>query len=119
MKMKKISIAISISIFGFLAGNSLVLVSAEGTQSGAKLFDDHGCINCHGTDAKNPVSKIVPSLAGKPYDELYTNAKKILTGEGGSEESRLMHAALYSSANCDFPPTDEELRNISIWISQR
>ena len=88
-------------------------------KSGAELFDYHGCINCHGADAKNPVSKVVPSLAGKPSDELYTKAKKILSGEGGTKESEIMHAAFYSPTQCDNPPTDKELKSITMWISQR
>lgn len=87
------------------------------SSSGADLYKFHGCINCHGAEGKNPVSKLVPVLAGKPADELYTNAKQILSGKGGSEESKLMHAAFYSAANCDAPPTDEQLEIITAWLA--
>jgi cytochrome c len=113
--MKKTNIAFSMVLFSFLSGPVL----AEGAKSGAELFKFHGCINCHGADAKTPVSKVVPTLAGKPADELYTNAKKILSGEGETEASKLMHAALYSPSQCDSPPTDEELQAITAWISKQ
>ena len=113
--MKKTCIACPLIMFGFLSAPAL----AEDKEQGAKLFDHHGCINCHGADAKNPVSKVVPNLAGEPADELYTKAKKILSGEGASKESQMMHAAFYSPSQCDHPPTDEELRAITTWISER
>lgn len=100
-------------------GLALNTTSAEPAPdaSGEELFKFHGCINCHGAEGKNPVSKLVPVIAGKPADELYTNAKKILSGEGGSEESKLMHAAFYSAANCDAPPTDQQVKVITTWLS--
>ena len=99
-----------------LAVNSAVAEDALGA-SGAELFSFHGCVNCHGADGNNPVSKLVPVLAGKPADELYTNALKILSGKGGTEESKLMHAAFYSPSNCDAPPTDEQVKAITAWLA--
>lgn len=111
--MKNKCIAFSM-LFSVLAGPAL----AEDVLTGAKLFDYHGCINCHGADAKNPVSKVVPVLAGKPADELFDKAKKILSGEGGSDESKIMHAAFFSPSQCSHPPADDELRRITTWISK-
>jgi cytochrome c553 len=89
----------------------------SGDMSGPDLFKFHGCVNCHGADGKSPVSKLVPELAGKPADELYDKATKILSGEGGTEESKLMHAAFYSPSNCDSPPTDEQVKAITAWLA--
>lgn len=86
-------------------------------EDGKELFEYHGCINCHGADAKAPISKMIPKLAGKPQDELYEKAKKILSGEGTSEESKIMHAAFYSPAQCDAPPDDNELKAITAYIA--
>lgn len=91
---------------------------AESGKSGEELFKYHGCVNCHGDNAMNPVSKVVPKLAGKPADELLSKAQKILSGEGGSKESEIMHAAFYSPSQCDSPPTGAELQAITTWISQ-
>ncbi|MGD1984209.1 MAG: c-type cytochrome [Chromatiaceae bacterium] len=84
---------------------------------GKELFEYHGCINCHGAGAKEPISKMVPKLAGKPQEELFKKAKKILSGEGETEESKVMHAAFYSPAQCDVPPDDAELEAITTYIS--
>jgi cytochrome c553 len=88
-----------------------------GAMSGEELFKFHGCVNCHGADGKTTVSKLVPELAGKPADELYEKATKILAGEGTSEEAKLMHAAFYSPSNCDSPPTDDQVKNITAWLA--
>ena len=112
--MKKTYIAFSMMMCGFMT----VPVLAD-SKSGADLFKYHGCINCHGAEAKNPVSKVVPKLAGKPADELLDNAKKILSGESTKKNSEVMHAAFYSPSSCDMPPTDAELEIITVWISEQ
>ena len=93
--------------------------AAGGALSGSKLFEYHGCNNCHGDNGSSPVSHVVPSLAGKPADTLYAKGKRILSGKGETQESGLMHAALYSPSQCDSPPTDVELRQITIWLSDQ
>jgi len=112
MTMKRMQITLSSAIALLLAGP----VVAGG--SGSELFENLGCINCHGADGRNPISKVVPELAGKPKNELFEKATKILAGEGGTKESKLMHAAFYSPSQCDNPPTDEEVRAITGWLSQ-
>jgi cytochrome c553 len=88
-------------------------------RKGEVLFSYHGCVNCHGAEGKKPVSDVVPSIAGKPADRLFGKAKVILTGEGATQESQLMHAAFYSPAQCDAPPSDDDPRVITEWISIR
>ena len=112
--MKKAYFIISMILCSLMTGP----VMAEMKKNGSELFDYHGCVNCHGAEAKNPVSKVVPKLAGEPADELYVKAKKILSSEGASEEAKIMHAAFYSPAQCDAPPTDEELHAITQWVSK-
>ena len=90
---------------------------AIASSGGEELFRYHGCINCHGAGAKAPISKVIPKLAGEPQDELFEKAKKILSGEGATEESEIMHAAFYSPAQCDMPPTDAELTAITMYIA--
>lgn len=113
--MNKSIIACHAVVIGMLAGTAF----AGDMKSGGELFNYHGCVNCHGPDAKNPVSKVVPKLAGKPSDELYEKAKKILSGQGETKESEIMHAAFYSPSACDSPPTDAEIKSITMWISKR
>lgn len=110
---------------GSIVGVALATASAIGfaeeasEPSGAELFKFHGCVNCHGADGKSPVSKLVPELAGKPARDLYQKATKILSGEGGTEESKLMHAAFYSPSNCDSPPTDAQVKEITLWLAEQ
>ena len=95
----------------------LVAGTVHAEKDGKELFEYHGCINCHGAEAKAPISKVIPKLAGKPQDELFQKAKKILSGEGSSKESEIMHAAFYSPAQCDVPPDDAELTAITTYIA--
>jgi cytochrome c553 len=97
--------------------SALLTAPAFADADGKQLFEYHGCINCHGAEAKAPISKMIPKLAGKPQQELFDKAKKILSGEGSTEESKIMHAAFYSPAQCDAPPTDTELTAITTYIS--
>ena len=105
------------SIFSITCVACLASGAVCSAQGGQELFEYHGCINCHGAEAKAPVSEIVPKLAGKPQDQLFKKAQKILSGEGGTEESEIMHAAFYSPAQCDMPPTDAELTLITTYIA--
>lgn len=108
MKMKSTMILITTMAIAGLA---------HAGKDGKELFEYHGCINCHGAEAKAPISKVIPKLAGKPQDELFEKAKKILAGEGDTKESEIMHAAFYSPAQCDVPPDDAELAAITTYIA--
>jgi len=94
-------------------------LGVAGEMPGSELFEHHGCSNCHGVDGNDPVSQVVPRLAGKPAEKLFNKAKVILSGEGASKESEIMHAAFYSPSQCDHPPTDAELKRIVTWLSMR
>jgi mono/diheme cytochrome c family protein len=115
--MRKVTI--SAGLLCLIPGMMVGLANADepAGQSPEQLFEFHGCVNCHGANGKEPVSKLVPELAGKPSDELYDKATKILSGEGGTEEAKLMHAAVYSPASCNAPPTDAEVKTITSWLS--
>jgi mono/diheme cytochrome c family protein len=93
------------------------LAASAEEPSGQELFQFHGCVNCHGADGKTPVSKLVPELAGKPADQLYDHATRILSGEGASDEAKLMHAAIHSPANCNAPPSQSEIKTITSWLA--
>ncbi len=111
--MKTINYVLVVPLLGIVLANPIL----AGEKTGPNLFRFHGCINCHGAEGKRPVSKVIPELAGKPADELYNKAKIILSGEASTKESHIMHAAFYSPQQCDHPPTNEELRAITKWLS--
>jgi cytochrome c553 len=85
--------------------------------SGDKLFEFHGCVNCHGAKGRNPVTKKVPQIGGKDSSFIYQEATAILAGKRDSEDAKLMHSALSYHQSCDSPPTDAELRSIASWLS--
>jgi cytochrome c553 len=103
------------------ASTALVLFLGSGpvaaAPDGETLFRYHGCVTCHGAEAKDPASDIIPVLAGESQDELFKRAKKILSGKGGTKEARIMHAAFFSPQQCDHPPTDAELTAITNYIA--
>ena len=105
-------------VFGaMLVHAPLHISAADAPQGGEELFTYHGCVNCHGASGKNPVSKVVPKIGGKSEDYIVENAKKILSGEGPTDKSKVMHAAFYSPGQCDAPPTDAEVRVIAQWLA--
>lgn len=105
----------------FLLSATPIPAAEQGTDpatgQGQQLFQFHGCVNCHGDRGKQPVSKIVPKIGGMPDEEIFTQAKKILNNQGPSDNSKIMHAAFYSPAQCDAPPSNEELQAIASWLS--
>jgi cytochrome c len=116
--MRRSTIALVLLAASWTAFSTAANAEQPATR-GADLFTAHNCVTCHGAEGKAPISKLVPELAGKPADELYDNALKILSGSGASEESKLMHAAIYSASNCSAPPTDEEVKTITDWLATR
>jgi cytochrome c553 len=111
--MKRQVIAASATALAMFLSASPTMAETDGKT----LFEYHGCITCHGAEAKDPASKIIPVLAGEPQDELFKKAKTILTGQGATKESQIMHAAFHSPEQCDHPPTDAELTAITTYIA--
>ena len=114
------------TLLGFAA--ALLITSAAQAQNiqttgnrhqlaGDKLFEFHGCVNCHGAKGRNPVTKKVPQIGGKDSSYIYQEATAILAGRRDSEDAKLMHSALSYHQSCDAPPTDAELRSIASWLS--
>lgn len=99
---------------------SLVLVSGSGMaaqEEGETLFRQYGCITCHGEQAKDPASEIIPVLAGRSEQYVFSKARKILAGEGETRGAKIMHEHFYSSAQCDAAPNDAVLSSIAAYIA--
>jgi cytochrome c553 len=87
--------------------------------TGDKLFEFHGCVNCHGAKGRNPITKKVPAIGGKDSAYIYKEATDILAGRRDSEDAKLMHSALSSHASCDpRPPTLRSDRSPPGWRSR-
>ena len=111
MTMRKIFIAFA-AVLVWCSTSSVLAIDSD--KEGARLFIYYGCIGCHGAGGKSPVRKNIPGLAGKPANKLFDKAWAILNGERTSKESQTMEAAF---SDCDVPPTREELRQITGWLS--
>jgi len=112
------STALALALGVALMGATTFSVAADRAQmDGEKLFAFHACSNCHGAQGNEPVSRLVPKLAGKNADELLTNAMKILRGETDSEEAKLMKSAVAYSQACDAPPSEAEIKKITDWLA--
>lgn len=61
---------------------------------GQRLFQEHGCTNCHGADGVHPEARYVPVLRGKPAADLYTHAKEIFSGQSESDKTVFMAASV-------------------------
>jgi cytochrome c553 len=101
----------------FMAASSATLAVDRAAMGGEQLFTFHACVNCHGAGGNDPVSRLVPKLAGKNSDELLTSAMKILRGETDSEEAKLMKSAVAYSQACDAPPSEAEIQKIVEWLA--
>jgi len=112
------STALALALGVALMGASTFAVAVDRAQmDGEQLFGFHACANCHGALGNDPVSRLVPKLAGKNGDELLTNAMKILRGETDSEEAKLMKSAVAYSQACDAPPSEAEIKRITDWLA--
>lgn len=112
------STAFALALGVALMGATTFSVAADRAQmDGEQLFSFHSCGNCHGAQGNDPVSRLVPKLAGKDADEILTNAMKILRGETDSEEAKLMKSAVAYSQACDAPPSQAEIKKIADWLA--
>lgn len=100
-----------------MALGSVASAADRAPMSGEQIFNFHACVNCHGAQGKNPVSRLVPKIGGMPAAEIQEKAARILRGETDSEEAKLMHTAMAYSQACDAPPSDAEIQKIAEWLS--
>lgn len=64
---------------------------AAKAEKGAELFDENGCIGCHGADGLKPLADY-PVLAGQRRDYLITQIKAIRDEVRSTRRARLMVA---------------------------
>lgn len=101
----------------FMAAASIASAADRAQMEGQQLFTFHSCMNCHGAEGNNPVSRLVPKIGGMDADEIHDKAMAILRGETDSEEAKLMKSAVAYSQACDAPPTAAEIQKIAEWLS--
>jgi len=96
---------------------SVASAADRAQMSGEQLFTFHSCVNCHGAQGMDPVSRLVPKIGGLDAAEIQDKATKILKGETDSEEAKLMKSAVAYSQACDAPPSAAEIQKIAEWLA--
>ena len=90
-------------------------------SKGERLYNDQGCISCHGKDGKKPAAGIFPKLAGKDSAYLLEQMESIQSGERSGDEAAIMHQQYYSEGAalqaCDEPLSQAELKQIADWLA--
>ena len=74
----------SSTAFAFAAAGLLAAAAvtpAAAAPDGKALFTDKGCVACHGADAKTPLQKDYPKLAGQNADYVFQQLKDIKSGQ--------------------------------------
>lgn len=89
----------------------LVFGTATVQADGEKLFQTKGCIACHGVAGKQPITNVIPKLAGQNKDYLIQQAKDIKSGARDNERLAAMKAIV---ANV----SDEDLAAIAAYLSE-
>lgn len=80
-------------------------------EKGAELFDEKGCIGCHGADGAKPLSPDYPTLAGQRKDYLMVQIKAIRDEIRSTRRARMM-AANVRKLN------DAEVEQLAEFLSQ-
>lgn len=108
------------SLFALIALPLAAADEIEDSEKGKKLFENHGCTNCHGADGIHPTSKYVPVLKGKPADYIYENAGAIFGGGHKSAKTHFMHDQFCigeaKEEGCYPAPSAADLRIIADWL---
>lgn len=79
-------------------------------EKGAELFEDNGCIGCHGIDGLKPLSDY-PVLAGQRRDYLLTQIKAVRDEVRSTRRARLMVANVRKLS-------DAEAEQLAAFLSQ-
>jgi cytochrome c553 len=114
--MRKVARAVAAdemkAIADWLAAQPPAAAVASGakTAQGAELFDEFGCIGCHGSDGLKPLADY-PVLAGQRKDYLARQLKDIRDDVRSTRRTRLMVGAARNL-------TDAQVEAVADYLSQ-
>lgn len=103
MKLKYIAPILACMISMIMAGSVLA-------ADGPSLFKSKTCFGCHGRDAKTPLLKKYPSLAGQNADYAFNQMKDIKEGKRTNGDTAAMKGIMHLVS-------EEEMRIIADWLS--
>ena len=85
-------------------------VSTTALAGGADLYKSKTCWSCHGKDAKSPIMKAYPKLAGQNADYAFNQMKDIQSGKRNNGMTAAMKGITHLT-------TDEEKKAIAEWLA--
>ena len=85
-------------------------MSATALADGADVYKKKTCWSCHGKDAKSPIMKMYPKLAGQNADYAYNQMKDIKSGARDNGQTAAMKGVM-GLVN------DAEMREIANWLA--
>ena len=104
--MKSLKLLVVPAAFAALS----MTMSATALADGADVYKKKTCWSCHGKDAKSPIMKMYPKLAGQNADYAYNQMKDIKSGKRSNGQSAAMKGVM-SLVN------DAEMREIANWLA--
>ena len=104
--MKSCKLLLVPAVFAALS----MTVSTTVLADGAALYKSKTCWSCHGKDAKSPIMKMYPKLAGQNADYAYNQMADIKSGARNNGQTAAMKGVM-SLVN------DAEMRDIANWLA--
>jgi len=104
--MKSLKLLFVPAAFAALSMTMSTTVLADG----ADLYKKKTCWSCHGKDAKSPIMKMYPKLAGQNADYAYNQMKDIKSGARDNGQAAAMKGVM-GLVN------DDEMREIANWLA--
>ena len=97
-----------------LACAPLLLAFASPAQAVdiAQLYQDRGCVGCHGSNGRTPLNDNYPKIAGQTEGYLYNQMRDIKSRARNSVLSPVMTGIMAGV-------TDEEIRLIAAWLAEQ
>lgn len=78
-----------------LLAATFVVVSAHAAPNGAALYAEKTCVACHGKDAKKPLTKSYPKIAGQNAAYLEQQMLDIKSGARANGQSAAMQGVMH------------------------
>ena len=104
--MKSLKLLVVPAAFAALS----MTMSTAALADGADLYNKKTCWSCHGKDAKSPIMKNYPKLAGQGADYAYNQMKDIKSGARNNGQTAAMKGVM-GLVN------DAEMREIADWLA--
>ncbi len=95
----------------FLAAALLAFCASAVADEGATLYAEKTCIACHGKDAKKPLLKSYPKIAGQNAAYTERQMLDIKSGTRANGETAAMKGVMHLVS-------DEEIKTLSIYLSK-